>query len=514
MHKPLRPVLSLESLEDRWVPATVHFDGSNLSISNLTNVGGKSNLAVTQQANGSFQVTDNGTNNGAYFVTGNITITGGATSDNITVTLNKTATSLPGSLNINTGNGNDTVTLTTTAAGGTIGGNVTVNFGNGADLFAADPTGSASVALSIGGSVGVTFQTGVAQLNTGAFPGIAAHSYFEINQKTSPGQSTTIGSSVSVTGADVANLGASTLPDGGGALSVGTNATIQTGSGSAAFADANVSGSPTTQYNDFVALGVKARVGGTVGITSTTGSTYAEINSNIGGSLNANLGSGVTSGATANAAVGSVLDLNFNTAPNLGAPMTIGKDVNYTAGNGNNTLLFDDNFSTPPEPLQVGGNITVNFGNGSNSVTFANTGVLGGDVFINGSFSLRAGNGNNQIGTQANPFLASVMSNESFNVGSGNNTVALGTAPSGTVSFYGGNGTDVFSLDNAPSNGTTPQFYTFFAQFGNGANTFAISDNGGGGTTASGTAVGGSGGNTFQQNGDAQTGSPFNLYNF
>ncbi len=138
-------------------------------------------------------------------------------------------------------------------------------------------------------------------------------------------------------------------------------------------------------------------------------------------------------------------------------------------------------------------------------------------MFINNNFSYHAGNGNNQVGTTASStssFLASVNGYESFGVGNGSNTVAVGTAPGGTVNFNGGNGINVFALDNSSVNGTTAQFYNFNAVFGNGPNTFAISDTGGGGTTASGSAFGGTGTNTFQQNQDAQIGSPWFLRNF
>ncbi len=121
--------LDLEALEDRWVPATIRFDGSNLTISNLNIVGGASILKVIQQTNGSFQVTNNGATEGSYFVTGNLTINAGNAADSVSITLNNAAGAagtLPGNLNVAAGNGNDTFTLTTTGTGGTIGGNVTI----------------------------------------------------------------------------------------------------------------------------------------------------------------------------------------------------------------------------------------------------------------------------------------------------------------------------------------------------------------------------------------------------
>ncbi len=148
--------LNLEALEDRWVPATIRFDGSNLTISNLNIVAGKSTLTVVQQPSGAFQVKDHGANDGTYFVRGNLTINGNNAADSVSITLDNTAGTLPGNLYVTAGNGNSTVALTTTAASGVIAGNMTVNLGTGADQVTADPLSGSGAKLTIGGSVSVS----------------------------------------------------------------------------------------------------------------------------------------------------------------------------------------------------------------------------------------------------------------------------------------------------------------------------------------------------------------------
>src|SRR3974390_864592 len=109
--------LGLEALEDRWVPATVRFDGANLYITNPFIKAGKSAVVVTESGPNTFAVTDDGQSNGSYLVTGNITIVGNNASDTVTVTPN--ASGILGNLSVRTGNGASSVSVN----GGKILGN-------------------------------------------------------------------------------------------------------------------------------------------------------------------------------------------------------------------------------------------------------------------------------------------------------------------------------------------------------------------------------------------------------
>src|SRR5437879_3242178 len=110
MKSEIRRALSVEVLEDRWVPATIRFDGSNLFVSNLFLVGGASKIQVLQQSNNSFEVLDGNTHNGSFGVTGNITILGNNAKDTVIVKVNNTV-GLPGNLSVNAGNAINAITI-------------------------------------------------------------------------------------------------------------------------------------------------------------------------------------------------------------------------------------------------------------------------------------------------------------------------------------------------------------------------------------------------------------------
>jgi hypothetical protein len=590
MAKQRRRTLTLERLEDRWVPSSIQYDGSNLTITNLTGsspavggIGGGPTLAVTQQSNGTFVVkvnsavienplpgggkaggpfyldTTTGVGNGNFFVTGNLNINAGGGNVVIQVTLdNASANSglLPGNLTINTGNGNDTVILTTISSltdakstGGTIGGSLSVNFGSGADFFEYEPdkalSGGAAATdkLFIGGSVNISGVAGsgtLAAVVAKGMEGFAAHNWAEFNQISTivAGQTVTatIGGNVNVRGISETNIDAFNEP--GPTMLIGGNVTVQESTATPpAFANPDATGDYTTMVpalpdplnNYYVAMSVSTRIGGSVSISGTSGSTYVLADSSIGGSLSVNL-------ASSNG--NNTLDLNLNVPAGIpGNPMTIGQNVNFTAGNGNNTLLFDDSLNAAPNgpnPLLIGGSVNVNFGNGNNSYEQVNNSIAGGDVLISGNLNITAGNGTNKIATVGpfstaafgtpTPLTVAVNGNESFTVGNGANTVEVGTAPGGSLYFHGGNGTDNLQLANAAANGvgSTQTYNNFVALFGNGTNTFTLGTGSpppaatdGFTVVASGEAIGGTGSNTFVQNTDAVPITvPFNLINF
>jgi hypothetical protein len=165
-----RPVV--EHLEDRWVPASVFYDGSNLFVSNPTYISslGHTNLQVLQQSSGAFEVLDNTSFNGIYRVTGSITITTGNFAQLVTVTLNNSAGNgrLGGGLSITTGNSNDTINVNGTVGNEFIGGNVLVDGGNGNDNINL----GASVGFRIGGTTHLSGNLGTdaANIGNGATP--------------------------------------------------------------------------------------------------------------------------------------------------------------------------------------------------------------------------------------------------------------------------------------------------------------------------------------------------------
>ena len=78
MPRQLRAPLSLERMEDRWVPATVKFFGGNLIISNPTINNGTATLTVNQKADNTFQVVDGSASLGTYGQVSNLFIIGKA----------------------------------------------------------------------------------------------------------------------------------------------------------------------------------------------------------------------------------------------------------------------------------------------------------------------------------------------------------------------------------------------------------------------------------------------------
>ncbi len=413
----------LEILENRLVPASIRFDGSNLFITNPNITAGATALTITQLPTGAFQVKDNGANNGTFLVTGNLSVTGTAASDKVTVTLDKGAggtAALLGNLNVRTGNGTDVVTLTTNGNGGRIAGNLNLSFGNGGDKLFADPADTKGLAIS--GSVQIQGGTG------------GANNFVEFGGKTAAGQTTFVGGDVSIAGINNVRFGA--FATNGGQTFAG-NVNIQLTRNTAAFTDSVTAGA----FNNFVLLSVSSNVLGNLTVQGNTGSNFVLADSNVGGSMLLNLGNG-----------NNVVELNRGNP--AGAVQVFGKDFILTAGNGNNTLLIDPVAAL----LNIGNNLIVNFGNGNNTYS------LPPSLNVAGNALLTAGNGNNVI-----PFDGTVLGNEVFNLGNGTDSATLSTAPGGSVIWNSGNGTDALTLTGAG-------FYDIRARFGNSDDTFTLNN--------------------------------------
>ncbi len=332
----VRPLL--ETLEDRWVPATVRLTGSTLLVSSQNGP-----LTVTQTALNQFNVHDNATPGTSYSNIASIVITGSNLSDSIT--LNFGTFQYTGSLTLNTGNGNDVVTITGTGAA--VQGNTTILTGLGNDTVNLNSTGAAS--FRFGGSVTIdATANGTKTLNFG--------------NATSP---STIGGSLTVLGFNTVNLGVSgasvpnvfggsvTVQDGSLVIPVtvlgadgdsfNSNVTVNTGSNAdvvrlrAVTVAGNTSinlGNDTSPLQDFAYLGqftlfplssqVPAVFAGSVSISQGTGMASVRVATalDIGGDFNLSLGEGN------NNLVGDSIQPGFN----------ISGSENITCGNGDNNL--------------------------------------------------------------------------------------------------------------------------------------------------------------------------------
>jgi len=142
-----RAFLSVEFLEDRWVPANVSFNSGYLIIGPSSGETAM-NLTVLQSSANKFTVTDNLSTLGTYGPVSNLLITGSNGADTITVNLG--GLTYTGNIpSISSGNGNDTVTI----SNGKVSGNLTVTLGPGND--------SVSLSASVGGAAQIVSQSGV-----------------------------------------------------------------------------------------------------------------------------------------------------------------------------------------------------------------------------------------------------------------------------------------------------------------------------------------------------------------
>jgi hypothetical protein len=394
-----RPVvLTLENLEDRWVPATIQFSNGTLSISNISSVSPAALTVVTPHLKpNSFSVTDGSgststytnvsslvidTGNGKHSVfvntggegyTGTLLIKAHNGNDSITVRGGHTDPTL-GQTTIQTGTGNDTVTV---APSTEILGNLTLANSSGSELLMLT-VNSIRGNLSISNAASIFLNSLRVAGNTSISSPTLAQSYL--------------------------NIFAGTFSQ---------NLTVLGGSGSDTV---DFLGTPTVNGNTSINLGAG---NDSVGITSGT----------YGGNLGVNTHAGndriVFSGATVNGTASFQLG-DGNDTVNLAG--TMNGDLLVTEGSGNDSVTITSALS---------GNLTLNLGAGNDTVGVSNPPP--------GVFFLNAGNGNSSI--TLGHAGANGLWNINFQFGSGNDTLTLGAA--------GSTGTLIGSIFSLNSGGNT-----------------------------------------------------------
>jgi hypothetical protein len=400
MQKKNRRPVGLEALEDRWVPASVHFDGSNLTVYNLFITGGASKTTIVESTKtGYFTVTDNVGNQGTYAVTGNITVYGNNAKDAVTVTVDGGApTGLLGNLSVYAGNGStDSITIDSTTAVGTIYGNVGVSLGDGLETVKVGST----LGLEVNGNTYIrSASTGT---STATLGGGTSTSKFLGN--------------VSVSGFPETTLGGAKADIFAGSVTV-NNSSVTNGSSAST-----------------VTLATTSKIYGSLTVLGALGGpTTVTVDGSVLGNLTVELGNGTNS-------------VNLGAAAN---PIQIG-NVDYIAGNGVNVF----NVGGAANNVVVTGNVDFNWGNGSNSF-----GTSAG-LTVEGSFYIDNGNGGlNVVGTKAaDAFEGQVYGNLSVSTGNGPNQFDLsgtnGAIIGGTWYYNGGNGGNSLTIDNGSSNSVT-----------------------------------------------------------
>jgi hypothetical protein len=416
MKSRTRPYLGLEKLEDRWVPASVRFDGSNLFVYNLfPRAGGTSSVTLNEAAAGNtFQVLDGAANNGSFAVSGNITIQGNNLRDMVNVNLNA-MTGLTGNLNVSTGNGVASVTVDGLAgATGLMVGNTQITLGFG------------------GGTV-----------NLGTANGLSDRGNVTVGSGGTANNTVNLGTAARVSTFAGTNLTFSNF----------NNVTLGAGSADSFRGNVNIS-DPNNPNAGTVTLGKTASVLGNFNVNGGTGNETVNING---------------------AAVNGALSLHLQNGTNAlvfgsGGPTTVGS-LSFTSGNGNTS--FTNAAGTTTTVLN---NATLNWGNGANSfgatagfgvngafnVTNGNGGVnVVTNTFratVGGALTINTGNGANLFtldGTNG----ASVAGTFNYTGGTGGNSITVDNASNNLVNLNvfmgeGSPGNDLFTISAATFGGT------------------------------------------------------------
>ena len=412
MRAKQRTLLSLEQLEERRTPATVQFVAGTLNVSPSPGEPALTLLLQQTKAN-TFQVTDNGKNDGTYGPVSNVNVTGGPGADSITFDVD--GLTYTGNLTINTGNGPsgitfDTVNITNSSGtAGRIGGNVSILTGTGTPLVNVGVAGQ----LSIGGSVQISNPLAGGTLLTG-----------------NSGAITQFGGNLNVSGFSNVELGDGEADTVGGSLTI-TN--------------------PNTTVPVFVQIGDNMIVNKNLSISEGNGADSIAIGQiTVNGSTNVNVGSGA-----------DLIGVGIETSLG-GTSATFNGPVSVTAGSGND-LVATGPFVT------INGNVTVNVGSGTDSIQLSpNPAVLGSSVSIFGNVNVTAGSGSDSVLVDA-----ALSGNLSMNLGNGNDTVSVTTAPSGTFYLNAGNGASSVTL-GTPAANSGSWFINF--NFGTGSNSLTLGD--------------------------------------
>jgi hypothetical protein len=411
-----RTFLELETLENRWLPASVTFVSGYLIIQPSSGEAAL-NLTVTQSSPNHFTVKDGASTLGTFGPVSNIDITGGNGADSITVNLN--ALTYTGNIqSINTGNGNDSVSIT---GGGAILGSTNIQTGAGNDsvsLASTTPT-------TFGGPVQLTDTLG-------------------INTATVGGAGSTFGGDVTIQGYQNTTLGA-------GSDSFNGNVTIQNN---------------FLAGNDSITINV-AVIQKSLNVSTGAGSDLVTVTkATVNGSTQFNLGEGNdTFTATGGANVSfngnfSFNDGSGNDSVSVTAGATFGgMTTRFTLGDGTDTVNMTG------AATSVFGDLAVTLGSGNDSVTV--------DATVFGGMRWNLGNGNDTV-TIGNAPGSTLF----WNSGNGNDSVTFGDATNSagetwTVNMRFGTGNDTLTL---AGNGTvaSPEGLTGFIDMGGppGGNQF------------------------------------------
>lgn len=487
----------LESLEHRWVPATVNVIGGNLYISEQVGT-----LNVSNLVGGQVRVQDSakditvsgvgGTSRSAIYITGT------AKNDTINFAANVNYTSgafYGGNLYISGGNGNDIFNLA-----GTVQSSVTVTGGSGDDVTNivndSKVGGFATGGLQVGGNFKVTDSSGDNDLLVegayfsvgGTLTASGQHEVHFTNSFVNVQGAITVSSVSSSTGAPLDFVVSSSLLPQPSLLSSGGNITI-TGYGGNdnvdfstglvgvgfVYTDNSFTGASRDITFNLGGGSNSVKVGsalsdGEGGIQDSTlvlsgnlsyigGSGSDEVYLNyplIGGNTNVNLGSG-TNIYHDHGVRGTSENVSGFIFSNTG-------DVSVIGGSGSNTLEFGWDFSLGSTPLFNGStykidDLNISLGSGTNSTTFLSGFVSGAPgtyfpVSINSTFTYVGGTGSDTV--KIDPLDGGtyhyIGSTSTIALGAGTNTLSYHVQDvRGATTVTGGSGINDVHIDTSNS---------------------------------------------------------------
>jgi hypothetical protein len=427
--------LNVLSLEDRLAPAaTISLLNGNLTVQgdNATNT-----IALLQTGPTQFQVyvrpdlvpsanlsallsqcvPSHPSFRGTYNVTGQITVNGGNSRDQLVIFVDPAFGQMSNNVRMSAGNSADDINIASTSdtLPATIAGNVTLNGGFGADNFFLN-------LLTIQGSLDVTGGGNGTRPDENNRAGDYARLFNVVVQGNAFARDTSFVlddffSFPIFPSAIQGNLIVSNP-------TMGANSNFNWGvESNNAQLPFGLNSLPTPfPVSSLIGVAPTAVVGGDVIVTGGAGAEAVYILGTVNGRVTAALGAGENR-----------LHLSLVTSVSYNA--SIAGDVTFVSS-GNNNLNFGD--------ALISGAVSLNTGNGS--TVFG----LGGNFFVNGSFNITAGNAADNIAFGAGSFIGG---NLSVNAGSGNNTITLAGTVSGNnvqIQAAGGNNTvNILSTANA-----------------------------------------------------------------
>ncbi len=535
--KDRRP--TLEVLEDRFVPATLHFVNGILSITGTVPAG---TLTITQNATtaNSFAVQETGSSSFGFTGVSQILATTPTSSPNAsspngyTVNFNLNGNTYTGSFTlkqgsgfnlVNFGEGNSTTTAGTTG-GGTMNGNLTIIQGSGQNRVNIDTSNNQAASagqssVTIGGNV-VIEEGGINNMVL-----LGSNSSVSVNAD----NRLTVKGSMTLTGADTVTFNSNSGVQGGiiGDQFLG-GVTATTGSTFAPIifqqaTPAPASGPPFTAHIGTLTFGKNVTVTGGNGFSlfEFGAATFnGNVDFNAGTNTAANpygllpptaltatdlILSAYTNGAGTVFTTTINGNLTFNnvggSAVVSGQAMVLNGNMTLNLGTTNTKLVLDQQSTT--QLTTINGNLLVNdqgFLDTRDAFTFGIEAIISGNVTFN------LGNGGSLPATNNNTNTATVIQ---FNQDFGPGGSVVGSV-SGIISIHAGNGVNqlLFTNPNAVPAGN-PVTYNINALFGNGNDSVTLDNVN---ATLIGTLIGGTGTNKFTETGNGQIGSPWTSVNF